>query len=782
MSVLNLKNIVKYYKTGDEYLPALKGVSLSFDKGEFVSILGPSGCGKTTMLNIIGGLDRYSDGDLIIGGTSSKKFKASDWDAYRNHRIGFVFQSYNLIAHQTVLQNVEISLSLSGISSAERKARAKKALEDVGLADQMKKKPSQLSGGQMQRVAVARALVNNPDIILADEPTGALDTQTSVNLMNLLQEIAKDKLVIMVTHNAELAEAYSTRIIKLLDGEVLSDSNPPQNEQSEPIAEEQDKKRAKSSMSFVTALGLSFKNLLTKKGRTLVTSFAGSIGIISVALVLALSGGLTEYMSSSQSGALSGFPLTISRQHQEMMFGPSPSDIEFISNHKMYSDEEVAFSYEPPAMANAHENKLSDEYFDFVKRMEAELPAGDVMSLAYHRAVGFNFMIQDKNGKAKPFEQAKNKDLVTEMAGGSVSAFSEIPLSEKSMNDNYDVLAGSFAKEKNEIVLVVEEYNAIYKSTLQSLGFEEGDLKFSDVLNKEIARVATNDDYFQQTPEGVYTPITDEAKLEEAYDKSLPLKVVGIIRPKKDKSTLVLGFCYLPSLTDHVMETAKNSQIANEQKTSDINLLYGVPFQAPEEKAHALAVTGADDMPIGISIYPKDFDAKTRIKEYLDKWNAGKAEVDTIKYSDISEGITGFANTIITVVSTVLIGFSSISLVVSTIMIGIITYISVLERTREIGILRAVGARKKDISRVFNAETLIVGLIAGSLGVGLAYLLSIPINLIISNFAPVDNICNLSPLYALILVVGSMLLTLVAGTLPAGVASRKDPVAALRSE
>ena len=781
MSVLNLKNIVKYYKTGDEYLPALKGVSLSFDKGEFVSILGPSGCGKTTMLNIIGGLDRYSDGDLIIGGTSSKKFKASDWDAYRNHRIGFVFQSYNLISHQTVLQNVEISLSLSGISSAERKARAKKALEDVGLADQMKKKPSQLSGGQMQRVAVARALVNNPDIILADEPTGALDTQTSVNLMNLLQEIAKDKLVIMVTHNAELAEAYSTRIIKLLDGEVLSDSNPPQNEQSEPIAEEQDKKRAKSSMSFITALGLSFKNLLTKKGRTLVTSFAGSIGIISVALVLALSGGLTDYMGNAQTGALSGFPITISRQHQEMAFGASQSDLDFIANHKEYPEGDDLFSYEPPAMVGMHENKFTDEYFDFIERMKTELPDGDV-NISYQRNVGINFMIEDEKGKPQTFVQAKNEDQGAAMMGVNQSAFTEMTLSEGSLEVNYDVIAGRLAKEKNEIVLVVEEHNAIYKSTLESLGLGEGNIKFSDILDKEIVRVTPNDDYYQKTSTGIYSAVTDEADLKEAYDNSLPIKVVGILRPKKDTTSLLFGFCYLPSLTDHVLATARNSQIANEQKTADVNLLYGTPFQAPEEKLQILSVVGADETPIGISLQPKDFDAKTRIKEYLDEWNAGKDDKDTIKYTDISESLTGAVSMIITVVSTVLIGFSSISLVVSTIMIGIITYISVLERTREIGILRAVGARKKDISRVFNAETLIVGLIAGSLGVGLAYLLSIPINLIISNFAPVDNICNLSPLYALVLVAGSMLLTLVAGTLPAGVASRKDPVAALRSE
>ena len=783
MSVLNLKNIVKYYKVGDEYLPALKGVSLSFEKTGFVSILGPSGCGKTTLLNIIGGLDRYSDGDLIIGGTSSKKFKASDWDAYRNHRIGFVFQSYNLISHQTVLQNVEISLSLSGISSKERKARAKKALEDVGLGDQLKKKPSQLSGGQMQRVAIARALVNNPDIILADEPTGALDTQTSVNLMNLLSEIAKDKLIIMVTHNGELAETYSTRIIKLLDGEVLSDTeagSAEKAEQAQPAVDGK-KKKAKSAMSFITALGLSFKNLLTKKGRTLITSFAGSIGIISVALVLALSGGLTSYMGDAQTGALSGFPITINSRHMDLMgMGAMSSSFEFLKNHDEYPEGEEIFSYEMPDMTSGHENKFSDEYFDFIEEMKTEL-SDDVLNISYKRDVGINFMLKGKDGKAKPFEQPKSMGNMAAMAGVSMSGFSELTLSKRSLDLNYDIIGGRVATEKNEIMLFVDEYNAIDSELLKNLELDGESVKFSNILDKELLRVAPNDEYYKKTQGGIYT-ITDEANHEAVYENALSLEVVGILRPKEDASGTLFGFCYLPSLTDYVFDTAKNSQLSIDQKDAEINLFNGMPFRAEEEKKAMLATVGAEETPSGISIYPKDFESKKRIKEYLDKWNVGKEDKDTIKYSDVAESITSTVSVIINVVSAVLVGFSSISLIVSTIMIGIITYISVLERTREIGILRAVGARKKDISRVFNAETLIIGLIAGTLGVGLAYLLSWPINVIIENFTNIGNICNLSPLPAIILVAGSMLLTLLAGTLPAGVASRKDPVAALRSE
>ena len=786
MSVLNLKNIKKYYKVGDEYLPALKGVTLSFDKAEFVAVLGPSGCGKTTLLNIIGGLDRYSDGDLVIGGMSSKRFKASDWDAYRNHRIGFVFQSYNLIAHQTVLQNVEISLSLSGVSSKERKARAKKALANVGLSDQIKKKPSQLSGGQMQRVAIARALVNNPEIILADEPTGALDTQTSVNLMNLLKEIAKDRLVIMVTHNSELAEAYSTRIIKLLDGEVISDSKPAADtvEQAQPegqsVAASQTA-RSKSAMSFATALGLSFKNLLTKKGRTLITSFAGSIGIISVALVLALSGGLTGYMSDAQTGTLSGFPITINKTQRDMMnMGAMHSSIEFLSEHETYPEGDDIFAYQMPDMSAGHENKFSDEYFDFLDKMKTELP-DDVINISYKKNVEINYMFKDAGGKAKPFVQSRGLGNIDSMAAIGFSNFSELTLSERSIDLNYDLLAGRLATEKDEMMLFMDEYSSMNKALLEDLGFGGTDIKFSDLLDKELLRVVKNDDYYQKTSAGIYT-VTAEENYTAVYENSLPLKVVGILRQKKDSSGTLYGFCYLPELTDYVLETAKNSRLAVDQKDVGFNLLTGMPFQTDGEKAAVLSVIGADETPNGISIYPKDFDSKERIKEYLDKWNEGKAEEDTIKYSDIAESITNSVSMIITVVSAVLVGFSSISLVVSTIMIGIITYISVLERTREIGILRAVGARKKDISRVFNAETLIVGFVAGALGVGIAYLLSWPINGLINSVASISNICSLSPISALVLVVGSMLLTLLAGALPAGVASRKDPVAALRSE
>ncbi|MHA7962503.1 ABC transporter ATP-binding protein/permease [Paenibacillus sp. CAU 1782] len=796
MSKLRLTDIKKSYNSG-EVVQALKGVSLEFRESEFVSILGPSGCGKTTLLNIIGGLDRYDEGDLSLGGSSTKHFKDKDWDAYRNTSIGFVFQNYNLISHQTILQNVEIALTLSGVSVAERREKATKALESVGLGDKLKKRPNQLSGGQMQRVAIARALVNNPDIILADEPTGALDSQTSLQVMDILKEISKTKLVIMVTHNADLAENYSSRIIHLRDGEVQSDSNPlMRNDKGGKTTDAQAGGKlspGKTSMSLLTAMSLSFKNLLTKKGRTLITSFAGSIGIIGVALVLALSNGLSNYISTMQSETLAGFPLTISQGAQSIQ-GPQPPDGSPFGNSSGEADEfpdgDIMYRYDSTANIQQHVNVLTEDYFTYISGIQDALP-GAVNAVSYGNGVEMNLLAKAEDDVIK-YETSLGMAMdMPPGFGGMPTYWQELPDNDEFILSMYDLIGeGSrYPSAANEVALVVDEYNRLDKAFYEKLGIfsEDAEWKLSDFIGKTIMKVVPNNSYYTETGNGLFIPsAADSYEALFGADEGIELTIAGILRIKESGTTtsgyLSEGLAYTPALTEYVLEQAQNSDIAQAQKTSDRDVILNAPFANDEAKEMRLKSLGADTTPSSINIFPKDFASKDEIKQYLDKYNDGKAEADQIVYSDMSEMIGSVIQTVLDTVSYVLIGFAAISLVVSTIMIGIITYVSVLERTKEIGILRSIGARKKDISRVFNAETLIVGFVAGAIGIVISYALASVINILIANALDIQGLAQLTATHSAVLVLGSMFLTLVAGLIPAKAATKKDPVIALRTE
>lgn len=843
MSRLKLTDIKKTYRSA-ETVYALKGISLEFRESEFVSILGPSGCGKTTLLNLIGGLDRYDEGDLTLGGLSTKSFKDADWDAYRNHSVGFVFQNYNLIAHQSVQQNVEMALTLSGVSPSERKARAKQALESVGLGDKLNKKPNQLSGGQMQRVAIARALVNNPEIVLADEPTGALDSQTSVQVMELLKEISKTRLVVMVTHNGELARQYSSRVIHLLDGEMQSDSNPLMNDRNvsadhhakasanrkQPLESggatadssgngtweatsssrgsdkastsniRSDKtpssaggKPPKTSMSLATASALSFKNLMTKKGRTFITSFAGSIGIIGVALVLALSTGLSGYMSQMQSETLSGFPITISENVMPVQMGHTMDDNPLSGSKgdgEKFPSSDVLIIDDAAANTRLHVNKLTDAYFDYIDDIENKLPDA-VNAVTYNRGIEFNLLAKGGEDVVKFAGSSSMADSVREAFEGSEKYWQELPANSPFILSLYDLIGeGSrMPAAADEIAIVVDEFNQLDKAFFEKLGLFEAanNVKLSDFIGKTLMKVVPNDSYYTSGEDGLFVPAT-ASRYAELYDgeEGLPLTVTGILRVKESAADAVgylsEGIVYTTALTQHVLDEASASAIAEAQRESDRDVITNAPFPAEAARKEALLRLGADATPTGISIYPVDFDAKDEIKAYLDSYNDNKPEDEIVAYSDLSELVGATIQTMLNTVSYVLIGFAAISLVVSTIMIGIITYVSVLERTKEIGILRSIGARKKDISRVFNAETLIVGLTAGMMGIVISYLLTLPINSVISRLVGIEGVAELTPLHAAALVLGSMLLTLIAGLLPARMAAKKDPVIALRTE
>ena len=769
--MLQIKNVKKSYTTGTFIQHALKGVSLDFRKNEFVAILGPSGSGKTTLLNIIGGLDRYDEGDLVINNKSTKKFKDTEWDAYRNNCIGFIFQSYNLISHITVLENVEMGMTLSGVSAKKRRKKALEVLDRVGLKEHAHKKPNQLSGGQMQRVAIARALSNDPDIILADEPTGALDSKTSVQIMELISEIAKDKLVIMVTHNPELAKNYATRIIELKDGELISDSNPIKEE------EKNNKKFniKKTAMNFRTALNLSFNNIKTKKGRTLLTAFASSIGIIGIALILALSNGFDIQIDKFERNTLSSLPIIISEQSMELteekmaeINNNTTSDLE------SYSNEEYVYPTKPATETFMHTNLFDKDYIDYIEKIDNNLISG----ISYTRATALN-VIGNVNGT---YMQVPT----------NMGLFVSIPrkLDESSTNgvieDNYDILAGRIPENKNEIILVVDSKNRISTDILSyfNLDASEEKIKFDDILNKEL-KLVLNNDYYKQVGD-FYTLNTDYEELYNS-ENSETLKIVGIGRGREGNMLVASGYGlgYTEDLVNYVIEKNKDSDIVKKQSDVDYNVLTGSKFtgdDAESEKNNMLSYLGADIIPLAISIYPKDFDSKDEIISYLDKYNESKSDEEKIIYTDMGQMISSLSGSIMSAITVVLIAFSSISLIVSSIMIGIITYISVLERTKEIGVLRALGARKKDIRRVFNAETFIIGICSGTLGIIIARILVIPANIIIKNLTDLKDVAQLNPVHAILLIVISVLLTVIGGAIPARVASRKDPVESLRSE
>ena len=766
--MLELKNINKSYKTGNFVQHALKNVDLSFRKNEFVAILGPSGSGKTTLLNIIGGLDRYDSGDLIINGKSTKKFKATEWDSYRNNCVGFIFQSYNLISHISVLENVEMALTLSGYKRKNKKEKALEALEKVGLKDHAYKKPNQLSGGQMQRVAIARSLVNDPDIILADEPTGALDSATSVQIMNLIKEIAKDKLVIMVTHNPELAKDYANRIIEFKDGEILSDSNPI-NSEEENLGKVHIRKTV---LSYLSAIHLSFNNIKTKKGRTFLTAFAASIGIIGIALILSLSNGFQLQIDKFEKSTLSQMPITISSQAMQMDESTLEEQMQTNTDKKdKYPNEKVVKPTESVVEKMIHTNNITSDYLNYVDSIDKNLLSG----ISYLKKTGLNLVTVDKDNNYKKIDMSNSM---------SYQLF-PTRTSEKEtgvVEDNYDVLAGSIDSKEIGLILAIDSKNGVDKSLIESLGFDSTkNIAFNDILNKEI-KLVINNDYYKQLGAN-FIPDTDYEKMYNS-ENSITVKIKAIIRGKEDKEmfTNQAAIYYTGALVDKIISINKESDIVKKQEELDYNILTGANFDETTTKNDVLAYLGADEIPVVIYLYPKDFKSKDKITSYLDKYNKNKKDEDKITYTDMAKLMSSLSSGIMDAITVVLIAFSSISLVVSSIMIAIITYISVLERTKEIGILRALGARAKDITRVFNAETMLIGLCSGILGLVIAYLLTFPANRIIENLSGLASVAKLNPVHALILLLISVSLTVLSGFIPAKMASKKDPVVALRTE
>ena len=861
--MLKLKKITKSYKTGDFIQQALKGINLEFRENEFVAILGSSGSGKTTLLNIIGGLDRYDSGDLIIKGKSTKEFNSRDWDTYRNNSVGFVFQSYNLIGHISVLANVEMSMTLSGVNAKEKRKRALEVLEKVGLKDHAHKRPNQLSGGQMQRVAIARALVNNPEIILADEPTGALDSTNSIQIMELIKEIAKDKLVIMVTHNPDLVKDYATRIVKVKDGEVIEDTDP--YEAKEEIKDAKNTKH-KTSMSFFTALSLSLNNLLTKKGRTFLTAFAGSIGIIGIALILSLSSGVNNYINKLQEDTLSDYPLTIQQESVDlssmmltMMENTSESSEEEKEENTIHSND-IMNTMLSTLSSKVQTNNLK-AFKDYIENQNSIIKDNS-NAIQYSYNITLNiYSANMENGvkRVNPstvlsdigFDTMMQNSNMSSSSVTSTDVWTELLDNDELLESQYDILAGRMPNAYNEVVLIVDENNEISDYTLYSLGLKDTE-ELKDAFKKlqtgetveeseEISytydellglnfKLLLNTDYYEKENDMWVDKSEDEEYLKEKVQNAENINVVGILKINEESAisstTGIVG--YTKDLKEYVINSTNDTEIVKEQKENpEINVFTGLEFAdsnssgafdystltqeqkmylaslSEEELAQVMAAYSNNsdatyesnllelgsvelDNPSAISIYPKDFEAKETIENAIKEYNkiqedAGKEE-DVISYTDMVGTLMSSVTTIVNVVTYVLVAFVGISLVVSSIMIGIITYISVLERTKEIGILRAIGASKKDISRVFNAETFIIGLTSGAIGIGVTLLLNIPINIIIKHIVGISGIASLPVGGAIALIIISMVLTVVAGLIPAKIAAKKDPVEALRTE
>ena len=775
--MLELKNIKKSFKTGTFVQNALNEVNIKFNKKEFVTILGPSGSGKTTLLNIIGGLDRYDSGDLIIKGKSTKKFKDKDWDSYRNNSVGFIFQNYNLISHIDILSNVEMGMTLSGKSIRYRKKKALEMLKKVGLEKHIHKKPNQLSGGQMQRVAIARALANDPEIILADEPTGALDSKTSIQIMELIKEISKDKLVIMVTHNDELSKIYSDRVITMKDGIIISDSNKENIDNEKEVY-----KLTKTKMSFLTALYLSINNIKTKKGRTILTSFASSIGIIGISLILALSNGFSKQIDKFERSTSDAMPIVISSQKidnktvkNEISSGMSNSKKDFSKSKSIeVKKEDSASNY----------NNITDEYMNYIKNINNNYISS--VSLIYNTNLN---LIQKQDNNYYSLNSIKQNQ------NNLIKTFDIQSLPYKGFNNNeisdiitnyYDVLYGRLPAERDEIVIEVDTNNSINNSMAKALGLNEDNISFEDMMNSSIKLVFNNDYYKNYGDYFIPKEINGELYNNE---NNLTLNVVGIIRVKKEKSNIVNSsnsIYYNNSLIDYVIEKNNESDIVKKADESKYNVLTGEPFDDSDNgkrnKDLLLSMLGKKTTPSIIYLYPKDFDNKDNITSYLDKYNKTKEEKYKVTYLDQAKLITNVSGGIMKGITSVLVAFSSISLIVSSIMIGIITYISVLERVKEIGILRSLGARKKDIRRVFNAETFIIGLTSGLLGIIISKLLLIPINIVLKNLTNLENVAIMNIKYSVLLITISVILTIMGGSIPSKIASKKDPVESLRSE
>ena len=912
--MLQLKQIRKEYKTGDLIQTALDGVTLNLRDNEFVAVLGPSGSGKTTLLNIIGGLDRYDSGELIINNISTKRYNDRDWDSYRNHTIGFVFQSYNLIPHQSVLANVELALTISGISGNDRRERAKKALEKVGLGDQLHKRPNQMSGGQMQRVAIARALVNDPDILLADEPTGALDTDTSMQVMELLKEVAKDRLVVMVTHNPELAEKYATRIVKLRDGRIIDDSDTYEIEKTE-LKEPQHRNMGKSSMSFKTALSLSFNNLRTKKARTLLTSFAGSIGIIGIALILAISTGVNTYISDLQKSTMTSYPISIEAQSMDLssMLAAGRDNTDSAGEGADHEKDAVYSDGSSIEMASSittsiTENNLT-KFKEYLESDDCDITqyVGE-NGIAYSYDTAFSVYAHDPDGilvntDGSTLDGSSSKGVggmnmmsgMSSMMSSGSNNFEELMpgtegnLISDAITDNYELLYGEWANSYDEVVLVLDKNNEISSTALYELGIlpsseykeilqkiEDGQevaldtrqWSYEEICSQELYMIPACDLY-QENENGLFEKIGDtDSEIESLLSSAIKLKITGIIRPAEDAENALISesIGYTSALTEYLIDYTNNSAVVQAQQASpDNNVLNGAEF-SPADDAAKIADTKnylnrlsdkekadmcreilqsaysddpnnaqmmqnmtdaqlsatldryvlgsgdtenerllsiydtyissgsyddnmtafgyvSPDAPAGINIYVDSFEDKEAITDCIDDYNKTVAEEDQISYTDYVGLLMSSVTTIVNVISYVLIAFVAVSLVVSSIMIGIITYISVLERTKEIGILRAIGASKRNISQVFNAETFIVGLCSGLIGIGITLLLLIPGNAIIHSLTGAADINAVLPIgSAVLLIVLSVILTLIGGFIPSKKAAKKDPVAALRAE
>lgn len=779
--MLELKNIKKYYNVGGTTTKALDDVSVSFRRQEFVAILGASGSGKTTLLNVIGGLDNYDSGDMIIDGKSTKDFKDSDWDAYRNNSIGFVFQSYNLISHLGIIENVELGMTLSGVSKEEKRKHATAALERVGLADHMHKKPNQLSGGQMQRVAIARALANDPDILLCDEPTGALDTETSLQIMKLIKELSKEKLVIMVTHNPELAYDYADRIIEFSDGKIKNDSKPHTEE-----SHENEFKLKRTKMSFFTALKLSFNNLRTKKGRTLLTAFASSIGIISIGIVLSLSNGFQIQIDKTQTETLSKFPITISQVTTDQSMNQRNA---LGSDQAKYSKKKEVTPKLSEQDKSQHINKINQEYVDYIKDINPNL----TNSIGYSRTVAMN-MLGDVDGDIKPISfsnTAPNSNnsmeaTMSSMTGIGISSFpTKLNKDSKDfLQENYNVIAGDYPRSATDVVLIVDKQNSTNINALKNIGLdvkEDDPIPFDDIVGKEF-KLISNNDFYQKIPTGNYIPNTDYEKMYDSNNNTT-IRVSGILRIKPSSSMNLLspGFAYSNDLTAKIVEENEQSDIVKAQRDSNKNIMTNEILD-DQAKENLLAYLGGTTTPSSILIYPNNFSDKQDILTYLDKYNKGKDKADRVLYTDLAGTMTQLTGGLMDAITYVLIAFAGISLVTSMIMIGIITYTSVLERTKEIGVLKALGARKKDITRVFDAETCILGIASGSLGVLIAYASTFPINNLLYKLTDLKNVAQLNPKHAIILVIISTVLTMIGGHIPARIAAKKDAAIALRAD
>lgn len=786
--MLKLRNIKKTYRIGDIETKALDGISVSFREKEFVAILGTSGSGKTTCLNMIGGLDRYDEGDLVIKGKSTKDFKASEWDAYRNNTIGFVFQSYNLITHLSIVANVELGMTLSGVSGEEKHKKALEVLEKVGLKEHLHKKPNQLSGGQMQRVAIARALANDPEILLCDEPTGALDSTTSVQIMDLIKEVAKDRLVIMVTHNPELAKEYADRTINFSDGKIIDDTNPYEDKD-----QKDNFKLKKTSMGMLTALRLSFNNLKTKKGRTFLTAFASSIGIIGIAVILSLSNGFQQEIDDFQSDAMAEFPIMISSQSAEVSREAMASSQSEMANRlygtSEYKDTDGVVITDASEDVTIHTNDFSGDFMTYIN----DIPSNICTSIGYVRITNMN--IVRKNGdtyipssfsSVANSESNSNNMMSTSTSTMGISAYPEsVSDNDNYLQDNYELVAGEYPASETDVVLVVNTKNEIDKAILEQLGYEITDdmeeISFDEIVGTEF-KIIDNNDYYAKTDFGTYLPSMDYEGMYNS-ENGFVVKISGVVRAAEgtSMSMLATGIAYSDGLVTKIIDNAANSDIVKAQKDSDLNIITMEEFE-DGGKDLMLSFLGGDPKPYMVMLFPRDFESKDKVIDYIEKYNIGKDDDQKITYTDLAGTMSEMTSGIMDGITLVLIAFAAISLVVSMIMICIITYTSVIERTKEIGVLKALGARKKDITRVFDAETLILGVFSGLLGVFIAWLCTFPINSVIESASGLTSAAKLQLTHALILVLVSTVLTVLGGHIPAKMASKKDAVEALRSE